>query len=119
MDFVFFLLLLDFLLLNYYGKWVFTIRAFDLMIERAIFCLESNLYALLLGFRYGLQIDADIQRMQVAIESLSRSAKNPLSRTHIAVLKGVLSTYENQEVGTIILKSFAPNRMVDIFEAWS
>jgi hypothetical protein len=80
--------------------------------------LFYHLYDFLLGAEYRLQIDVDIGKMQSTVRSLRALARNPLARTNLATLEGVLGTYRPVTITSLALKSAATDNQVERFRTF-
>jgi hypothetical protein len=75
----------------------------------------SNLYDFLVGARNYLQIDINFPDFLVAVNRLRHNLRNPAARANLAVIEGILRTYENQRIDSIGVRSSAAPRAAALF----
>jgi len=66
-------------------------------LHEAVAVIWSNLYDFLVGARNCLQIDIDMGGFHTAVRELRYCSRNPNSRANLAVLEGILRSYERRQ----------------------
>ena len=76
----------------------------------------SSLYDFLVGAKNCLQIDIDLAAFRAAVRELRCCSRNPGSRANLAVLEGILRSYQGRQVECIGLRSSASSEAVALFD---
>jgi hypothetical protein len=85
-------------------------------LQRAIGTLYLSLYDFLVGLENELQIDIDLPSTRASIATVRRSSRNPNSRANLAILSGILESYQLRTPDSLVLRSSAPDRLVSVFQ---
>lgn len=70
----------------------------DEELSRDVFSSWHMLYEFLLGLKYKLEVDIDIERFRKAVSTIRQKSKNPESRANMSILEGILNCYNLGEV---------------------
>jgi hypothetical protein len=81
----------------------------------AIGYLIGPLYDLLLGARYRLQIDIDLERAKASTALLRSAARTPEARANLAVLHSVFASYKSVAIPSLALASAATDEQMERF----
>lgn len=82
----------------------------------ALAYLVFELGAYIQGMRHGLIVTLDLGAMRHAIQTLLEASSSRESRANLVTVEQIFSTYRFHEIGASIIKSTAPDRMVEIFD---
>jgi hypothetical protein len=79
----------------------------------------TSLYDFLLGVKNRLQIDIDIGMFLFAVQQLRHRSRNPAGRAHLAVIEGILRSYEARTVDSVGLRPTATAEAVTLFNQFA
>jgi len=82
----------------------------------ALSSLYFGLIDFLVGLENGLQIEFNLKKFKDSILMLRDSCKNQKSRVNLATLLGLFQAYKPSELDSLALKSYAPERLISIFQ---
>jgi hypothetical protein len=85
----------------------------------AAYGLQRSLYWFLMALDYKLQVDVDLTSMKNDIGTLRQLSRNPDSRANLAVLSGILETYNPITYSSLSLHSTAPSQLVQVFQEFA
>lgn len=88
----------------------------DVDLATKVLTIASDLETFLLGLHYRLQIDVKLGTLKQCVNGVRRSSRNPDSRANLAVLAGILDTYEPQTVSCLALQPQASQDLTDLFK---
>jgi len=80
-----------------------------------ISALCFGLHDFLLGIENHLQVDVDVELLSSATNIIRTQSRNPRTRANMAVLSGLFSSYQPTELEVPVLRSCAPDRLVELF----
>jgi len=91
-------------------------KDFPTNIMDAIQILHASISPFLLGIKHKIQIDIDVFGLKNAVSLLRGKVTSSRLRANLAILEGVLNTYEDISVDSICIRSHAPTEHISIFE---
>ncbi|MFX1265828.1 MAG: hypothetical protein ACFFH0_10650, partial [Promethearchaeota archaeon] len=81
----------------------------------SLLTLNMSLQSFLLALNIGAQVDVDYDDLAFCVRSVRQHSNNPKTRSYLAIVEGLLSTYEKASVDCLQLKSDNTNDNVKLF----
>ncbi|MCK4858738.1 MAG: hypothetical protein KAT58_12260, partial [candidate division Zixibacteria bacterium] len=70
----------------------------------------------LIGLRYQVQIDINLQHLRESVNKLLGVSRNPQARANLAILAGILRTYNSLPFDSFELRAQPADRLLGLFE---
>ena len=92
-----------------------TNRQLDEQLRGAIVSSWVILHELLLGLKYKLEVDIEIEQFRKAVSTIRHKSKNPESRANMSILEGILSLYGLDEIEGLRIAPHAAKEQKESF----
>jgi hypothetical protein len=81
----------------------------------AVSSLYFGLCDFLLGLEHELHVDVDVESLRLVSNTVRIRSRNPRTRAHMAILEGILSSYQPTKLEAVELRSCASDQVVSLF----
>lgn len=87
----------------------------DAQLRDAIFSSWVILHELLLGLKYKLEVDIEIEQFRKAVSTIRQKSRNPESRANMSILEGILNLYGLDEIEGLRIAPHAAKEQKESF----